>query len=173
MTRYFGPNIRFLRRTKNLSQEKLASELDITRNRVVSYEKGATEPRLEVLVRLSLYFGVTVDDLLSKDLSATEELAAANRKFARLSSRNSESKENDAEMDLSFDNVEALQEFIRKSQEVEMMFAGFRAFNQLREGQKPSNGEETSIINRENLLNLLEYLLEANSTFIDSISNKK
>ena len=173
MTRHFGPNIRFLRRTKNLSQEMLASELDITRNKVVSYEKGATEPKLEVLVSMSLYFGVTVDDLLLKDLSTTEELAAATRKFARLSPNTLESNENGEEIDLFFDDTEALQEFISKSREVEVMFTGFRAYSLLQNGQKSSNGEGKSIINRENLQNLLEYLLAANSAFIESISNKK
>ena len=62
-------NIRCLRNLKNLSQEALADELDITRARLVTYENGRNEPPIAILIKLSDYFRISLDALLKGDLS--------------------------------------------------------------------------------------------------------
>ena len=64
-------NIKYLREVKKLSQEALAEDLDITRARLVTYENGRNEPPIEILLRLSDYFHISLDALLKGDLIKT------------------------------------------------------------------------------------------------------
>jgi transcriptional regulator with XRE-family HTH domain len=61
-------NIRFLREESNLSQIAFAKMFDLTRGKIASYEAGI-EPTLRTIVEISRHFDVSVDDLLTKDLS--------------------------------------------------------------------------------------------------------
>jgi transcriptional regulator with XRE-family HTH domain len=65
-------NIRHLRELKKLSQESLADELDITRARLGAYEEGRNEPPIEMLIRLSEYFHISIDALVKADLRKTD-----------------------------------------------------------------------------------------------------
>ncbi|WP_312079512.1 helix-turn-helix domain-containing protein [Chryseobacterium sp.] len=64
----FSDNIRFLRGKKNLSQQKTADELLITRGRYAKYEDGHSEPPIEILLRLSKYHKVSIDLLVGIDI---------------------------------------------------------------------------------------------------------
>lgn len=61
-------NLRFLRDKQNLSQQKIADTLLITRSRYVKYEDGTSEPPIEILLRMSKYFSISIDLLVSVDL---------------------------------------------------------------------------------------------------------
>ncbi len=61
-------NIRFLRNRQELSQQKLADQLLITRVRYAKYEDGTSEPPIEILLRISKYFSISVDLLISVDI---------------------------------------------------------------------------------------------------------
>ena len=65
-------NIRHLRELKKLSQEALADELKMTRARLGAYEEARNEPPIEMLVRLSDYFHVSIDALVRADLRKTD-----------------------------------------------------------------------------------------------------
>jgi transcriptional regulator with XRE-family HTH domain len=65
-------NIRYLRELKKLSQEGLAEDLKITRARLGAYEEARNEPPLEILIRLSDYFYVSIDALVKADLRKTD-----------------------------------------------------------------------------------------------------
>ncbi|MDH6210173.1 transcriptional regulator with XRE-family HTH domain [Chryseobacterium sp. BIGb0186] len=64
----FADNIVFLRGQKNLTQHKLADDLILTRSRYVSYEYGNAEPPIEVLVRISKYYNISIDLLVTVDI---------------------------------------------------------------------------------------------------------
>ena len=64
----FSDNIRYLRLQKNITQEKLADELLITRARYVKYESGASEAPYDILKRISHHYHVSIDLLLSVDI---------------------------------------------------------------------------------------------------------
>lgn len=64
-------NIRILRDLKKLSQEQLAAELSINRSRLGAYEEGRNEPPIDMLVRLSTFFQISIDALVRGDLSKT------------------------------------------------------------------------------------------------------
>lgn len=61
-------NIRYLRSQLGYSQQKVANDLIITRGRYAKYEDGATEPPIEILLKLSRYYQVSIDMLVSVDL---------------------------------------------------------------------------------------------------------
>lgn len=61
-------NLRFLRDKQNLSQQKIADTLFITRSRYVKYEDGTSEPPIEILLRISKYFSISIDLLVSVDI---------------------------------------------------------------------------------------------------------
>ncbi len=65
-------NIRYLRELKKLSQENLAEDLKITRARLGAYEEARNEPPIEILVRMSDYFHVSIDALVRADLRKTD-----------------------------------------------------------------------------------------------------
>lgn len=64
----FSDNIRYLRLQNGITQEKLADELLITRARYVKYEAGTSEAPYDILKRISHYYHVSIDLLLSMDI---------------------------------------------------------------------------------------------------------
>lgn len=67
----FSENLRYLRTKTGLSQKSVAAELIITRERLAKYEDGRSEPPFDVLKRISKFHHVSIDILLSVDLSKT------------------------------------------------------------------------------------------------------
>ena len=61
-------NLRFLRAGKQLSQQKVADLLIITRVRYAKYEDGTSEPPIKILMRISKYFSISIDLLVAVDL---------------------------------------------------------------------------------------------------------
>ncbi|WP_089736595.1 XRE family transcriptional regulator [Chryseobacterium jejuense] len=72
----FSNNIRSLRAKRKLSQQNVADDLTISRVRYSKYENGISEPPIELLIRISKYFHVSIDLLLSVDLQkySTEDM---------------------------------------------------------------------------------------------------
>lgn len=60
----FSENIKYLRTANNISQDKLSTDLHISRTTVSAWEKGITEPDLKTLAKLRDYFKTTYEDLL-------------------------------------------------------------------------------------------------------------
>lgn len=56
-----------LRKGKNLSQKEVAAVLGISQATYSTYERGRTEPPLELLVRLSYFYGVSLDVIAQRD----------------------------------------------------------------------------------------------------------
>lgn len=61
-------NMRYLRAKLNLSQQKVAENLLITRGRYAKYEDGASEPPIQILLKISKYYKVSIDLLVSVDV---------------------------------------------------------------------------------------------------------
>jgi transcriptional regulator with XRE-family HTH domain len=61
-------NIRFLRKKMGKTQDALSSEVNIGRTTIANYEAGISEPNLETLLMFSNYFGISLDELLSKKM---------------------------------------------------------------------------------------------------------
>ena len=65
----FSENMRYLRGKLNLSQQKVADDLLITRGRYGKYEDDAAEPPLETLIKISKYYNISIDLLLTINVS--------------------------------------------------------------------------------------------------------
>ena len=61
-------NMRYLRAQQKYAQQKTADDLLITRGRYAKYEDGATEPPIEILIRMSKYYRVSIDLLVGMDV---------------------------------------------------------------------------------------------------------
>ena len=59
----FGRMMREYRKKKEISQEKLAEELSISRISVNNYEQGKQAPNLDTAIRIALYLGINLHDL--------------------------------------------------------------------------------------------------------------
>lgn len=70
-------NLKYLRRRNNYDQGDLAKKLQVKQAAISAYETGRNEPTIETLIKLADLFGVTIDDLIRKDLSALPEDALA------------------------------------------------------------------------------------------------
>lgn len=57
--------LRNIRKARNLYQQKVALDLNITREALSHYENGRREPTLAMLVRMSKYFHVSIDYLIT------------------------------------------------------------------------------------------------------------
>lgn len=62
-----GNRIAEMRREKSLTQAQLAALVNVSHQAVSKWESGQTLPDIETLVRLTAFFGVTVEQLLSND----------------------------------------------------------------------------------------------------------
>jgi len=75
----FSTRLKDLRKGTEISQTALGKEIGVTLKQIQRYESGENEPTMSVLVRLSRYFGVTIDFLVGKsdlpDYSASEDTA--------------------------------------------------------------------------------------------------
>ena len=56
-------NMRYLRAQLQFSQQKVADNLIITRGRYAKYEDGASEPPIEILLKISKYFKMNVEEI--------------------------------------------------------------------------------------------------------------
>ena len=59
-----GEKLQLLRRSRGLSQEQLAAELDVSRQAISKWECGDSTPDLDKLRAICTYFGVTTDYLI-------------------------------------------------------------------------------------------------------------
>lgn len=66
-------NIKFLRKRNNMTQPMLAKLLNITTKSLSNFEGGFVNTSLEVLDKLHSLFDLSLDDLVYKDLSSSEE----------------------------------------------------------------------------------------------------
>lgn len=60
-----GKKIKYLRKGKGITQEVLASYLGVTTQAVSKWENESTAPDIALLPSISIYFGVTIDELFS------------------------------------------------------------------------------------------------------------
>ena len=54
-----------IRKIRNLNQQKVAMDLNISREALSHYENGRREPSLDMLVKMSKYYNVSIDYLIT------------------------------------------------------------------------------------------------------------
>ncbi|MCI8820319.1 MAG: helix-turn-helix transcriptional regulator [Clostridia bacterium] len=58
--------LKFLREQKNISQVKLAMDLNMNQNSISRYETGQREADYATLIKIADYFNVSIDFLLER-----------------------------------------------------------------------------------------------------------
>lgn len=66
---HLASNLKYLRKSKGLTQAQLAEKLGLKRPIVGAYEEGRSEPKLATLLHLAHFFEVNIDALVSVDVS--------------------------------------------------------------------------------------------------------
>jgi len=56
--------LQFLRKKHNFTQDELAKKLDISRQAISKWETGTTIPDLEILLKISKLYGLTINEIL-------------------------------------------------------------------------------------------------------------
>jgi transcriptional regulator with XRE-family HTH domain len=69
---YLPNNLKYLRKKAGKTQDGLSSEVNIGRTTIANYEAGISEPNVETLRTIAKYFGVSLDNLLSKNLEQAQ-----------------------------------------------------------------------------------------------------
>ena len=57
--------LKIVRKQRNLNQQKVAMDLNISREALSQYENGKREPSLQMLRKLSAYYNVSIDYLIN------------------------------------------------------------------------------------------------------------
>ena len=69
---YIGQNIKRIRAVRKLSQAKFAELFNLARPSVGAYEEGRAEPKIQTVIDIAQYFGISIDVLLTKELTVKE-----------------------------------------------------------------------------------------------------
>ncbi len=69
MPDFLSFNIKYLRKSKGLTQEEFANKIDVKRSVIGAYEEGRAEPKLSTIQNIADYYQITIDDLINSDLS--------------------------------------------------------------------------------------------------------
>ena len=60
-----GNFLKELRKAKNITQEELANHLNVSRKSVSRWETGTNMPDLDILIELSKFYDVNIDEILN------------------------------------------------------------------------------------------------------------
>lgn len=61
-------NIKFLRKKEGISQQAMADDFECSNTTISNQEVGIRTPEAVDLPKIASYFGISIDDLVSKDL---------------------------------------------------------------------------------------------------------
>jgi len=150
----------------NLSQHELAQRLDISRNKIASYEGKGIEPKLNLLLKISSFFKISVDDLVRTPIDSIDTLYNLRNTYLNkdeeISSKSNKVQQNSSISDI---NDEAIQKFIEKNERLSKMIEGFRAFYRLR-GLNDTDNQDIN-----NLILILENVHNSNKSLISALQN--
>ena len=68
---YFSKNLKYLREKKGLNQQEVADDLDIPRPTYTCWETGIRTPKIEQILDIANYFGVSMD-IIARDYTVNQ-----------------------------------------------------------------------------------------------------
>lgn len=78
----FAEKLKNERLKKGWSQEELAEQLFVSRQSVSKWENGQNYPSIEIIIKVSDIFGVTIDELLRSDEDLKEKVIQDSKQLA-------------------------------------------------------------------------------------------
>src|ERR1700739_4238678 len=79
-----GQNLKYLRKLRGWTQEEFSEKLGIKRSLLGAYEEERADPRLEVLQEVAEIFKLSLDELLTRDLSNNAGNYLAKRRMQKM-----------------------------------------------------------------------------------------
>ena len=151
-----GENIKYLRKTYQLSQCDLADKVGLKRGNIASYEKSAAEPKIDNVIKLADFFQVTVCDFLKKDLSTSEIIIPLNIVI-----------EKPILIPAELDRIQ------QESEGFDNMVSGMKCYHNFRINQIQEHTEDTKMLSNEveRLLSVVDSLLSSHKYLINVIEN--
>lgn len=153
---FFAKNLNYLRRRKKLSQVQLAKELEISRNKIASYEGKGIEPKLSILIKMAEFFEVSLDDFLTKNIH--------NVGFINVKKSNVTLEDMDESLEQS------IQDFASNVNHVEKIVEGYQHFREMKKiNQLPDNSGV--FIDSKGLFYITEHLLKSCKSMLTKIKS--
>ncbi|TDF94410.1 helix-turn-helix domain-containing protein [Paenibacillus piri] len=78
----FGEKLKSERKNKGWSQEELAEKLFVSRQSVSKWENGQNYPSIEIIIKVSDLFGLTIDELLRSDEELKQKVIKDSKQLA-------------------------------------------------------------------------------------------
>lgn len=69
----FNEKLKMLRKENNLTQERLAEKINVSRQAITKWESGEGTPDIENLKQISQVFNITIDELIKEEKKLTKE----------------------------------------------------------------------------------------------------
>lgn len=69
-----GEQINNLRKKHGLSQDDFSNLFNVSRQTISNWENGKSYPDLEMIIKISDYFKISVDELLRNDVQSEEKI---------------------------------------------------------------------------------------------------
>lgn len=70
-----GEKIKYLRKSRDMSQEKFAEYFNITPQAVSKWENGAAYPDITIIPAIAVFFGISIDELFDFDKTKLDKLS--------------------------------------------------------------------------------------------------
>ncbi|WP_294733850.1 helix-turn-helix transcriptional regulator [uncultured Flavobacterium sp.] len=70
----FGKNLKKMRSVHGMSQQEFAELFDLKRATLGAYEEKRSNPKLETVVKIAKHFSISIDELLTKELTVNKLL---------------------------------------------------------------------------------------------------
>ena len=170
LTTYFSRNIRFLRKSRQWSQEELARHLGIKRSNIAAYESKNVEPRLSLILKMAQLFNVDMAELIHTDISS---IGRIQQSFGQPSETERTETEDRVQLSNHIDKG-AVEEFVEKSISIRKMLEGFKIFYQFKKERQEASSfaDGKPGIDIDNFLNLIEHMLSLNEAVIEILEKK-
>lgn len=111
------------RKAKKLSQKEVAGLLGISQATYSTYERGRTEPPIELLVRLSYLYNVTVDALVQRErlVRNTGEIQMKVEEYRKQLTEIAEQCDDSPEGRIASETIDALQRMLTMTENINAM----------------------------------------------------
>lgn len=70
----FGKNLKKIRSVHGMSQQEFAELFDLKRATLGAYEEDRSNPKLETIIKIANHFSISIEDLLTKELTVNRLL---------------------------------------------------------------------------------------------------
>lgn len=151
---HFGSNLKFLRRMNGLSQARLGELLNISRNKIASYETGVVEPNALTFIKVSEYFHTDPREILENELSENPV--------------DSITEKSDSDNATNQFITEQIDDFIIQTNEMTKVLEGYKTFIELQKESENYQENRALYSSLEDLLSILQKLITSNWKVIQS-----